>query len=92
MGEEKERAEHTQRGGGGEEEEEEIAIEKTRKGKQKCLDYTRRNLWEKGIPAPRLESSGLGPGHARTERCWENLEARSALVCKLCTLAFCPRV
>jgi hypothetical protein len=27
-----------------------------------------------------------------TERCWENLQARSALVCKICTLVPCPGV
>jgi len=27
-----------------------------------------------------------------TEGCWENLEAKSALVCKICTSVFCPLV
>ena len=27
-----------------------------------------------------------------TEGCWENLEARSALICKICTSGLCPGV
>ena len=33
---------------------------------------------------------GGGVYQVRTEGCWENLEARPALVCKICTSVPCP--
>jgi hypothetical protein len=45
-----------------------------------------RSLWGKGSPAHDLERSGWGRVcQVGTEGCWENLEARSALICKICT-------
>lgn len=41
----------------------------------------------RGTAVPGLECSELGGRVCQlgTEGCWENLEARSALVCKICT-------
>ena len=63
-------------------------------GRPKCLDYIGKSLWGEG-------QSSLWAGKFRaggrvyqvgTEGCWENLEARSALICEIRTLAPCPGV
>lgn len=51
----------------------------------KCLDYTGKGLWGKGSPAPGGRVCQVG-----TERYWENLEARPALICKIYTSVLCP--
>jgi hypothetical protein len=47
----------------------------------KCLEYIGKSFWVKGSSAPGLQMSGVG--------CWENPEARFALVYKICTPAPC---
>ena len=68
--------------------------EERNRERPKCLDYIGKSLGGKGSPASGLKSSGQRMGYAllqvRTEGCWENLEVRSVLVCKICTSAVCP--
>lgn len=57
------------------------------RGRVKRLDYIRKILWGKGLPNPlagkiRILCSVWPPG---TEGYQENLDARSALVCMICT-------
>ena len=61
-----------------------------RKRTPKCLDYIGMSLLGTGPTAPGLECSGMGAGYG-IEGCWKTLEAWSALVCKICTSAPCPR-
>jgi hypothetical protein len=63
-----------------------------REGK-KCLDYIGKSLWERATQ-PQAEKFRVGGrvSHVETEGCWENLETRLALVCKMCTSNPCPRV
>jgi hypothetical protein len=51
----------------------------------KCLYYIGKRLWGKGSSAPGLENSGFGDRVCQvgTEGCWEKLEARSTLICKI---------
>jgi len=49
----------------------------------------REEPWGRGSPATGLESSGLEAKvyQIGTEGCWENLEVRLALICKICTIS-----
>lgn len=38
---------------------------KKERGRPKCLEYIGKRLWEKGSPAPRLQSSRFGIGYAK---------------------------
>jgi hypothetical protein len=81
---------HTKQKTGEEEREEERA----RRNQNHWIIYIRKSLLKKGNPAPGLESSGFEEGYATigTEECWENMESRCALLCKICISAPCPRV
>jgi hypothetical protein len=39
--------------------------QKEERKRPKCLDHIGKNLWEKGSPAPGLESSGWEAGYVR---------------------------
>lgn len=51
----------------------------------------RDRVGETKMPGLYREDPGL-QRQVGTEECWENLEARSALICKICTPVSCPRV
>ena len=52
--------------------------------------YSKEPL-EEGQPSPWAREFRVGGRVCQvgTEGCWENLEARSALVCKICTSSAC---
>lgn len=53
-----------------------------------------KSCWGKDSPSPWAGKFRVGGRVCQvgTEECWENLEARSALICKICTPVSCPRV
>ena len=67
---------------GGEEQEEEEEEERP-----KHLDHIGRLVAQ---PLGWKVQSWGGVCQVGTERCWENLEIRSALICKICTSVPCP--
>lgn len=68
--------------------------ERERREETKSLYYIGKHLLEKGSPAPGLERLGFREGYATigTEGCWENMEAPSAMLCKIYLSAPSPRV
>jgi hypothetical protein len=61
---------------------------------QNCLDYIGRSFWGEGQPSPWAGKFRVGGRICQvgSEGCWENLEARSASVCKIGTPVPCPGV
>lgn len=53
------------------------------------LNYTGKSLCRKGSPTNGTGKDGSRLGQVGTEGGWENLEAWSALVCKICTPVPC---
>jgi hypothetical protein len=67
--------------------------EREREREAKMSGLHREEPVAEGQLSPWAGKLGVGCSvcQVRTEGCWENLKARSALVCKICTSVPCPR-
>ena len=71
----------------------EVREEKENKGDQNILIIEGRASGGRAAQPLDWKVQGWGQGvPGRTEGYWENLEARSALLCNICTSASCPLV
>lgn len=63
-------------------------MKRQRAGRPKCLDCIGKSLGEEQLkPTAGKFRVGGRVCEVETEECWENVEPRSALVCKTCTPA-----
>lgn len=67
--------------------------ERGSKSKMPCLDFIRKSLGKRATQTLAWKVEGWGRiCQVGTGGCWENLEARSALTCKIGTSLPCPCV